>query len=299
MVWQREKRQNVFDWLRRKNHSIYFIQETHSILRDEAKRMEEWEGKIIFSHGLKNSRGVMIMFKKNLKYTLQSTETDQQGRWVILNLIIEDKAYCLINLYGPNTDEPTFFQSIYNNIEKTQLTNLQLIMAGDFNFVQNVYMDRKGNSTNRNHPNAQTEVAAIMNNLDLIDIWRIKNPKLKRYTWRRKNLASGIDYFLIPFSMISKIKKVEIEEKLRSDHYPIILHIEITEYPRGKGFWKFNQKLLEDHLFMEKTKEFITDFFNWNIKSADPLVVWDTFKCVFRGHSIQLAAQRSKQISLK
>lgn len=72
----------------------------------------------------------------------------------------------------------------------------------------------------------------------------------------------------------------------------------MTEYPQGRGYWKFNQKLLEDQTFVERTKEFITDFFLYNIGSADPHTVWDTFKCAFRGHSIQFASQRQKHFRL-
>ena len=52
-----------------------------------------------------------------------------------------------------------------------------------------------------------------------------------------------------------------IEDKLRSDNQLISLHLEMTEHPRGRGYWKYNQKLLEDQIFVEKTSEFIIDFF--------------------------------------
>ena len=32
-----------------------------------------------------------------------------------------------------------------------------------------------------------------MENLDLVDIWRIRNPDTKRYTWRRKNPIYNVD----------------------------------------------------------------------------------------------------------
>ena len=52
-----------------------------------------------------------------------------------------------------------------------------------------------------------------------------------------------------------------------------------------RGYWKFDQSLLDDNLFLTRTESFITDFFRHNI--GDPLIVWATFKCAFRGHAIQ------------
>lgn len=46
------------------------MQETHSTIDNELKWKSEWGGDTYFSHGLSNSREVMILFKKNVNYTL-------------------------------------------------------------------------------------------------------------------------------------------------------------------------------------------------------------------------------------
>lgn len=68
----------------------------------------------------------------------------------------------------------------------------------------------------------------------------------------------------------------------------------MTNFPRGQGYWKFNQGLLTDTTFLTKTKEFITYFLLNNTGSGDPLIIWDAFKCAFRGHSIQRSSQKQK-----
>lgn len=172
-------------------------------------------------------------------------------------------------------------------------------MVGDYNTVLNTITDRKGNHSTNYHPHEFKEISNIMDTMDLVDIWRLKNLNRTRYTWRRQNQASRIDYFLISFSMVPKVGKVLIEDKLRSDHQLIALHLVLTEFPRGRGYWKFNHNPLKDNIFITKTKEFITDFFSHNIGSADPLIVWDTFKCAFRGHSIQYSSLKQKQFISK
>ncbi len=126
-----------------------------------------------------------------------------------------------------------------------------------------------------------------MYSLDLIDIWQLKNPKKIRYTWRRRKQASRIDYFLVSFSLCSKISTTDISEHLLSDHSLITLQVTNDDFHRGLGFWKFNQSLLQSNLFVENTKTFISEFFKLNIGSANPHIVWDSFKCSLRGHCIK------------
>jgi hypothetical protein len=84
-----------------------------------------------------------------------------------------------------------------------------------------------------------------------------------------------------------------------SDHHIIGIYITLTEFPRGRGYWKFNQSLLDDNLFITRIEEFITDFFRHNIGTADPLILWDTFKCAFRGNAIQYSSVKQKQFRSK
>ena len=54
------KRRTIFTWLKEKEYNIYCIQETHSTIRDEVAWKKEWGGEIYFSHGQRNSKGVMM-----------------------------------------------------------------------------------------------------------------------------------------------------------------------------------------------------------------------------------------------
>ena len=68
-------------------------------------------------------------------------------------------------------------------------------------------MDSKGNHSTNYHHHALKEITNIMDTLEIVDIWRLINPDLVRYTWRRLNQASHLDYFLVSFSLESKVKK--------------------------------------------------------------------------------------------
>ena len=291
------KRHTVFSWLKDKNHQLYFLQETHSLPSDEDKWRKEWDGSIIFCHGSRRSKGLMILFKKQLDFTIISTHIHAHSRSIISIVKVEQKQYCLVNLYGPNNDDPTVIESICDTILELQDHFDYIIMAGDFNTALNCNIDRKGNQTSNYHQHTLTEIQKTMDTLELVDIWRIKNPQKIQFTWRRSTRASRIDYFLISFSLIPKINKVNIGDRFKSDHHLITLQLTVNEYPRGPGYWKFNQSLLTDDQYITKTKSFITDFFNINIGSSDPLTVWDAFKCTLRGHTIAYSSQKIKRLN--
>lgn len=106
-----------------------------------------------------------------------------------------------------------------------------------------------------------------MVSLDLVNIWRLQT-LIQIDTHRGQ--ASRIDYFLISFSLASKVSKCIIGDCLRSDYAMVTIQILTAEHPRGRGYWKFNLSLLNDSIFIEKTKVFVREFFETNENSSDP-----------------------------
>ena len=43
----------------------------------------------------------------------------------------------------------------------------------------------------------------------------------------------------------------------RTDHSLLELSLSITDFKKGKGFWKFNNSLLRDKVFVDKVKQII------------------------------------------
>ena len=48
---------------------------------------------------------------------------------------VDEKEIWLINLCGPNQDDPVLFENIYTNLLNLQATNDQIIMLEDYNTV--------------------------------------------------------------------------------------------------------------------------------------------------------------------
>ena len=90
----------------------------------------------------------------------------------------------------------------------------------------------------------------------MCDIWRIRNPNVKRFTFRQNHVSGFIerrlDFFYIPQEPIIK---TDVLASFCTDHLPIFLSLQLEDMPtQGKGFWKFNNSLTTDVEYIEKMK---------------------------------------------
>ena len=97
-----------------------------------------------------------------------------------------------------------------------------------------------------------------MDTLDLVDIQRTHSPNVNKFSYRSKTLdvKSRIDFFLISKQLTKFVKKVDIQTSIAPDHNTILLSLPWpNENPRGPGFWKLNNCLLEDKEYATKILE--------------------------------------------
>ena len=66
----KEKRRDVFDYLKAKNCHIYCLQDTHFSEKEEISIKNLWGGDCIFNSFATNKRGVAIFFTKNFEYKI-------------------------------------------------------------------------------------------------------------------------------------------------------------------------------------------------------------------------------------
>ena len=95
------------------------------------------------------------------------------GRLLFLKGIIAEQEILLINIYGPNDDNINLLQIMMRKILEFECTNI--IVAGDFNLVLDINMDKSG-GLGKTHIKSCKLLKEIMDNLNLIDIWRVQHP---------------------------------------------------------------------------------------------------------------------------
>ena len=261
-----KKRIKMFEYLKNKigHKGILFLQETHSAFDTEKQWNDEFKGQLYFSHGKTNSCGVLIAFYGSINVVVKNQMNDDNGRILILEVTVDDTEYLLINMYNANTEQEQLktLKSLSVMLENfDSFCSKNVILAGDFNFFFNKKLDCKGGNPYLKKQSVG-HIIKLLAAFDLCDIWRIRNPKLKAFTFRQKHFSGIIqrrlDYMLISNSLQESVSNLNILNAFATDHSPVFCSfIKSSKYKNGPGFWKFNNSLILNSDFVEEMKSFI------------------------------------------
>ena len=216
---------------------------------------QEWDGEVIVAPKTSNSRGVAILFKKNLEYKIHSQYCDPEGNFIVVDISLTSTLRCtLVNIYGPNKDSPVFYETIRDKL--LSLDNPEMILCGDWNVVRNFKNDTY-KYIRLNNPKARDSITQLMEQFELSDIWRTLHPNKLSFTWwTSKPLKKArLDYFLISPGFSTLTNTCNISSRYRSDHSPIRLKLNIDPHIQGRGYWKLNSNLLRNNELVKIVKE--------------------------------------------
>ena len=157
-----------------------------------------------------------------------------------------------------------------------------------------------GNPSSKNK--SISKVLQICEKFHLSDIWRIRNPLCKRFTFRKNHFSGFIqrtlDFFFISNSLQESIKKTDILPSFCSDHSPIFISFQKNQdITLGKHFWKFNNSLIQDENYLSEMKEhikFIINSFD-TILENNPHTQWEFLKYEIRKFTIQYSKVKAKK----
>ena len=201
------KRQHIFKYFREKQLDIIFLQETHSTQAEASYWRTNWGGKAYFSHGTSNARGVTTLVSRKAKIKIDEVENDVNSRWSKMLVKIEETNIMLLNIYAPNDDNPKYFQDINALIESSQEEYDHIIVGGDFNLVIDTVKDKIG-GREHTHTKARLVLNKIIEQHQLLDIWRHQHNDSKEYTWKKYNpdiIFERLDYFLVSATLLDRI----------------------------------------------------------------------------------------------
>jgi len=87
-----------------------------------------------------------------------------------------------------------------NNFDEEE----NIIIGGDFNCPLNPVLDKKGGLLNPRKSVVAT-VHSLQEELDLVDIWRVKNPMGQSFTWSQNSprIFCRLDYWLISSTLVT------------------------------------------------------------------------------------------------
>ena len=309
-----EKCCKVFHYLKQQvsKSAIIFMQETHTVKSDEKIWTNQFgcgSGSIIFSHGKSDARGVLIAFHEELNYRVITQHVDNNGRYIVLYVLIDNDPVILVNYYAPNVESEQLklldeLNYIFNSFEIAE--NTVFIWGGDFNMIFDTTLDVDGGFP-KLKINSLSKILLMMSENDLCDIFRVRNPDTRRFSWRRKTpfKQRRLDFFLVSDTMQENIESTDIIPSVGSDHSAIKIKLcSLQEGSRGQGYWKFNSSLTEDKNFVESLKTEISNFRRDADQFDDVATRWEfmKYKCreYSRNYSIQMAKTRKRRhISLE
>ena len=153
---------------------------------------------MMFSHGRSDSCGTEILIKNTINCTIISTISDPLGRYIIAKIQIDDKLYVFVNVYALNKDKDSiqFFKKLYILLRTEDLDcEDNIILGGDFNYPLNPNLDKRGGVMIPRKAVIES-IECLQDELDLVDIWRTKNPETKSYTWSQKSPAIFVAWII-------------------------------------------------------------------------------------------------------
>ncbi|KAL9964740.1 hypothetical protein ACROYT_G028420 [Oculina patagonica] len=254
---------------------------------------------MFYSHGTNHSKGVLILVSDKLQFKLKSVNQDSEGRYVLIEALIQESPFLLLNIYSPNktSEQCTFFANILSILDGTDFhSQSQLIIGGDFNVHLDAEMDNEGGRVEKK--DSVKNISDIKLEYDLVDIWRVRNPDKRQFTWRQKRprVQRRLDYWLINDGLQDFIEHAEIIPSIKSDHSAITLQINtIEDKVRGPSHWVFNSSLLEDDSYIDlicsSLKVWLKEFEDIH----DKQLLWDLVKYRIRQTTISFSKEKAKE----
>ena len=127
-----------------------------------------WSGEIIYSTSNSvHSRGICVMFKKDLKYKVINIHKCENDRILLINVDINGDTYTIVNVYSPNELQQriAFIENLGKCNDQKALNVKNLLIGGDFNCV-NSNIDR----TNKRTDKSTGTLTEFKSKYDLIDV---------------------------------------------------------------------------------------------------------------------------------
>uniref|UniRef100_H3A3I0 exodeoxyribonuclease III n=1 Tax=Latimeria chalumnae TaxID=7897 RepID=H3A3I0_LATCH len=284
------KRYKILSQLSKMQCDVSFLQETLLVPAEVLK-----VGRVYSSSFSSKRNGVCILISKKTPFVELETESDEEGRFVIVRGLLRGVEVVLVSIYAPVQNPIPFYVKLGTILSKYKGKNI--IAGGNWNGVLDSSLD-KSSAPTTSDLNISRGLKELCREMGLIDSWRAVHGTKKDYTFFSKvhSSYSRLDTFLTSHLVALGTTEVNIHNRTLSDHAPVSM--EFLPEPRlfKHIMWRFNNSLLKDKAFVASLKTEIASFFQLNEDSIDSVqLLWDAFKATLRGWLISHTSYRKKQ----
>ena len=169
-----------------------------------------------------------------------------------------------------------------------------LILVGDFNTGINYNLD-KLNGRLDTIKKCNVTINAIIENNDLCNIWRLKNPHKKVFTWHSNTqppIFCRLDYFLISQDIANCLAECNISPGFKSDHSLISIQFDIHSHSRGPGY--FNNSYLFEQEYQRCIRTSLLEIAHIN-REANPNILLEIMNGSIRDETIKYASKINRK----
>ena len=282
--------------------NILSIQETHLKTDDQIPNKLKNFGHlyhILSTHAPENDNGAGIILFINKTEELIEQEELYPGR--LLYAKIQNKVTSevrnIFSFYAKSKATKIEIKNIMSTIlNKVKNNNLSgIILCGDFNFVTSL-LDRNSSTFTSVDNNYRHEWGKIQLELELIDCFRVTNPKRRYYTYTHTNGTShaSLDRIYVSKDLVGKILTNTIDYASESDHK--IVNVSLgRNIEKGPGQWIFNNTLLKDDKFSDEIRAIIKDFVENKDDFGSKMVLWEFLKQNMASSSRNYASKKARE----
>ena len=256
-------------------------------------------GSVFFSHGKSDARGILIAVREGIKYKVIEKYIDKEGRYIVLNMMLNSSPVVLFNYYAPNQEPEQLkvLERLTHILDQLDIAqNTTFMWGGDFNMMFDIDLDADGGSP-KLYIESVSKLLSVMSEIDLCDIHRVKKPDSKRFTWRRKSSFKQrrLDFFLLSDCLQDNVESVEIIPSVGTDHSCLLMKLRQTyQDARGRSYWKFNNSLTQDRYFVNFLESKIPSF-EREASFGDQISKWEFIKYKCREACTTYSIQKAKE----
>ena len=271
---------------------IVFLQETHLTPDDILRVRRRWPGHVFSASFSSHSRGVITLIHKSVPFQLIKVTEDKFGRYIIVHCEILSQKLNLVNLYGPNDDNPSFFRHLFLTLAELPGS---YIVGGDWNCVLQPEKDRS-TGIDASHKQTRKEIFNFIKEFNLIDIWRKTHPHKSTFSCYSSTCQtfSRIDFFLVSANLTSIISDSWYDSIVISDHAPVSFNLNAPKAFLRPTRWRLQSFWLKDPDFLLCIGAQIDLYFIMNTHQTSAAVRWDAFKAFLRGQMISYTSFKHK-----
>ena len=288
-----KRRYSVYRWIRKNNFHICLLQETYFTKDISDMIRKGWDGNMInnYSNSV-HSRGVSILFSKNIPCKILSTHSDNNGRLLLVNFEYENVLYSICNVYCPNdvSDRVAFLTDLNTFLQKNAMSKLRLI-GGDFNCVTSESDKISGILDKSSHT-----LKLLQTSEQLTDAWRKLNENLNEYSYidpSSRGNHSRIDKWLVTDNLVQNITSCYMTQAPAPDHKAVVLMCKLYQKKRGPGYWKLNNSILDEPEYRQSIEQLYNDITRQYSGEVPNYLLWEFLKIKIKEYSISYCTIKS------